>query len=139
MNPESTENTTYTYMAVELMSYFQAVKSCLPDLWPDKEDKHRSILCKTTGIWALMRFMAFLHENLMEDSLKEKLKKEAKAGVVNEYVEFYKKYLSQLKPNEIRLFGLKSPNGPSGEFAGTGGKGLAKALFEEMKSIIQKV
>lgn len=126
-----TEKPNYRYMAVELLSYFQAVKTVLNEYWP-KDNVHISILCKTTGIGALVRLMSYLHQSKMSEDLKISLRKNYSPTVLPQYTEFVIPYLEKLLPVAKDLFGLK------GSYAGTGGKGLEHQLFVAMQSQINK-
>ena len=126
-----TEKPNYRYLAVELLSFFQAVKTVLVDYWP-KNNVHQSILCKTTGIGALVRLMSYVHQTKMPEELKEKLRESNNPSVLPQYVEFITPLLQKLLPKGKDLFGLK------GSFAGTGGKGLEHQLLTAMQSQINK-
>lgn len=126
-----TDKPNYRYMAVELLSYFQAVKTVLNDYWP-KDNVHISILCKTTGIGALIRLMSYLHQQKMPEDLKKCLRENYNPTVMPQYTEFVTPYLEKLLPAAKDLFGLK------GNYAGTGGKGLEHQLFVAMQSQINK-
>jgi len=126
-----TEKPNYRFMAVELLSYFAAVKAVLIDYWP-KNNIHQSILCKTTGIGAMIRLMAFLHQTKMPQELKEDLLKTDKTAVHPQYTEFVMPLLMKLLPEAKDLFSLK------GIYAGTGGKGLEHQLFVALQSQINK-
>jgi DGQHR domain-containing protein len=126
-----TEKPNYRFMAVELLSYFAAVKAVLIDYWP-KNNIHQSILCKTTGIGAMIRLMAFLHQTKMPQELKEDLLKTDKTAVHPQYTEFVMPLLMKLLPEAKDLFSLK------GIYAGTGGKGLEHQLFVALQYQINK-
>ena len=126
------EKPDYRYMSVELLSFFACVRDVFRELWPF-DGIHRSILLKTTGVWALNKVMAYLHKYKMDDELKVLLKETNKNEQLKEYEEFAKPYLEKLIPHQKRLFGLQKDNGA---YSGTGGKGLAKQLFDEIVDII---
>ncbi len=128
VNPEyKNDKPNYRNMSVELISFFEAVKKTLSYYWP-QNDNHVSILCKTTGIGALVRLMAYLHQTKMDSNLELELKNKEKASVSSSYIDFITPYLKKLSIHGSRLFGLQ------GDFAGSGGKGLEHKLFEEMKN-----
>ena len=126
-----TEKPNYRFMSVELLSFFDAVKTVLIDYWP-KYNVHQSILCKTTGIGAMIRLMAHLHQTRMPEELKEELHQTDKTAVCPQYTEFVTPLLNKLLPEADNLFGLK------GSYAGTGGKGLEHQLFVALQSQINK-
>ena len=116
---------SYRYMSVELLSFFMCIRNVFEDLWP-KNGTHRSILLKTTGVWALNKIMAYLHKYKMNDDLKRQMLEADSSESLEAYEDFAKPYLEKLLPHQERLFGLK------GSYSGTGGKGLAKQLFDEI-------
>ena len=122
-------NPDYRYMSVELLSFYTCVKNVLNEMWP-QNGMHRSILLKTTGIWVLNKIMAYLHKYKMGNELKQLLKEANKSESLREYEVFAKAYLEKLVPFQVRLFGL------NGDYSGTGGKGLAKHLFDEIVPLL---
>ncbi len=128
-DPARTEGIpSYKYMSVELLSFFTVVKDSFSQVWP-VNGQHRSIICKTNGIGALLRYMVYLHREKMPRELAEILRKSSKTEVSEEYLSFAQKYLFRLKRYQEKLFGLSS------EFAGSGGKGLEARLFNRMKDL----
>lgn len=123
------EKPDYRYMSVELLSFFTCVKQNFPEMWPEN-GVHKSILLKTTGVWALNKVMAYLHKFKMNNELMTLLKQTDKSEPLKEYEEFATPYLIKLQAHQNRLFGLK------GNFSGTGGKGLAKQLFDEIRKLL---
>ena len=123
------EKPNYRYMSVELLSFYTCIRDVFPDMWPTNTE-HRSILLKTTGIWAMNKLMAYLHKYKMSDDLQAKLRNAQKNELLQEYADFVKPILQKLVPMQDSLFSL------SGNFARTGGKGLAKQLFDRMIDII---
>lgn len=124
---------SYKFMTIELLSFYQAVKDVFPDMWPTgNPPKHRSIICKTTGIQAMVRLMGCLHKENMADEagLFEEMKKLREDQIYPPYYEKIVFYLKRLKPFMELLFGLKGP------YAKTGGRGLAMKLYKTMKAII---
>lgn len=126
------EKPDYRYMSVELLSFFTCVRDVFRELWP-YDGTHRSILLKTTGVWALNKIMAYLHKYKMSEELRTLLRQTDKNELLKEYEAFAKPYLDKLVPHQKRLFGLQKDNGA---YSGTGGKGLAKQLFDEIVEII---
>lgn len=124
-NAQVVAKPSYRFMSVELLSFFTCVRSVLEEQWP-VNGTHRSILLKTTGVWVLNKIMAYLHKFKMNDELKRLIKEADKSESLREYEDFARPYLEKLLPHQERLFGLK------GAYSGTGGKGLAKQLFDEV-------
>lgn len=122
------EKPDYRYMSVELLSFYSSVKKNLPDMWP-QDGVHRSILLKTTGVWVLNKIMAYLHKFKMNNELRLLLKHAENSEPIKEYDDFATPYLLKLQLHQNRLFGLK------GNYSGSGGKGLAKQLFDEIQKI----
>lgn len=119
---------TYRHMSTELVSFFTVVKKAFEDMWP-KDGLHKSILVKTTGIGAMLRLMAYLHQ-LLDESIKEDLKSHVGANrQCDSYIKFITPYISKLIPYKDKLFGLK------GDFSGTGGRGYEMALYKKMREI----
>ena len=119
----------YRYMSVELLSFFTCVKNVFDELWPIR-GVHRSILLKTTGVWVLNKIMAYLHKYKMDEKLKQRIKEVDKSESLKEYEDFAKPYLEKLVPQQDHLFGLK------GAYSGTGGKGLAKQLYDKVEELL---
>lgn len=64
IDPDGDAKSSYRYMTIDVVS------NTFKDLWPKKgEMKHRSILCKTTGIQAMVKLMGFLHKNKIDKSI----------------------------------------------------------------------
>lgn len=121
----------YKYMAVEILSFLSAVKKKFDKFWP-VEGRHRSIICKTTGMGALLRLMAYLHLYKMPRNLHQALLNSTVSEILPEYEQFVIEFLSLIEPEKYRLFSL------DGEYSGTGGKGLELRLFAEMKDLIEE-
>lgn len=119
----------YRYMTIEVLSFFSAVKEAFPEYWPEGNDP-KSIICKTTGVGALLRLMAYLHQEKIPSALFDEMKKMERSQVHKEYKSMVYDMLMLLDAYKKRLFALK------GEYAGTGGKGLEVKLYREMRHII---
>ena len=120
----------YMYVAYELSAYLAAVRGNFKDWWPEEVGgKPKSLLCKTTGVGAILMFLTTLH-NKMEDELKEKLKT-AKFNPLYyaEVIVFFDKQLSPLKGHGNELFSLTS------SFSGGAGDGMQKKLYNRMLQI----
>ena len=125
---ESTGKPSYKYMAVELKAFYQVVEEVFSDQWP-VDNKHRSILCKTTGISAMIRLLGYIHQNILTDKLQKALH-DLDENVVAEYKKTVYKELMKLYYERHRLFGLH------GDYSKTGGKGIEASLFRAMCEIL---
>ena len=119
----------YRYMTIETLSFFTAVSKAFQEYWPKDKDLN-SIICKTTGLGALLRLMAYLHKNLVPDGIMAEIKGMNDSNICEEYVSFVSEQLHLLDGEKEKLFSLK------GSYAGTGGKGLEVKLYREMRHII---
>lgn len=125
---ESTGKPSYKYMAVELKAFYQEVESVFNDLWP-VDNNHRSIICKTTGVSAMIRLLGYIHQNTLSDDIKQGLK-EANVDVIAQYKKVVHGEFMKLYYERHRLFGLK------GTYSMTGGKGIEKSLYRDMCEIL---
>ncbi len=116
----------YRYMTIELLTYFSAVSKVFKAYWPQNGEQ-QSIICKTTGIGALLRLMVFLHQEKMPRKMNNALRELSQVEIYSEYESFVKENLECLRDVSERLFSLK------GAYSGTGGKGLEVKLFNEMR------
>lgn len=124
---------SYNHMIVEAMSFFNAVAETFLDMWPRRGEKVNSILCKTTGIQVLVRLMGYLHK-INRKSVDRMIERRSSGIYVNEeYKILVKEYLNLFVPRKVELFGLANEGG---QFSGTGGKGLVKRLYVELKGIV---
>lgn len=121
----------YKSMAVELLSFYVAVRSCFDKVWPQDTHQIDTIIMKTTGVGALINLMAYIHTVMLPDDIKEQLKQATKPDLNNEYIGFVKPLLQKVAVHQYELFTS------SGNFTGTGGRGLVSQLFQRMKSLIE--
>lgn len=121
----------YKSMAVELLSFYVAVKSCFDKMWPEDVSQQDTILMKTTGVGAMLELMAYIHKNILPEEIKDQLDKAIKAEINNDYISVVKPHLLKLADRQFELFSSK------GNYSGTGGKGLVKQLFDKMKDLIE--
>lgn len=125
---EITGKPSYKYMAVELKAFYQVVEKVFRDIWP-VDGKHRSIICKTTGIGAMIRMLGYIHQNILSDDIQRGLK-EVNADAVAQYKNVVQDELIKLYYERHRLFGL------DGSYSKTGGKGIEKSLYHDMCEIL---
>lgn len=129
---DSLKNRTidYMYVAYELSAYLAAIRGNFKDWWPEEVGKKpKSLLCKTTGVGAILMFLTTLH-NKMDEDLKEKMKS-SKFNPLNyaEIIVYFDKMLAPLKKYGEELFGLTS------SFSGGAGDGMQKKLYNRMIEI----
>lgn len=118
----------HNYAASELSSYLGAIKFNFKDYWPDGESDAPSVLCKTTGIGAIMRFLADLHNNMPDDLSRSLKEKPSDIIFYAELVTYFNKNVKLLSSEGKRFFST----GDDGEYNGTGGAGLQVKLYREM-------
>jgi len=136
IDPDAEVKKSYRYMTIELFCFFHVVADMFRDLWPLKQEmKHRSILCKTTGIESMVKLMGFLHRHKIDTKIFDDIKKEKDIIIYKPYVEEVEKCLKKLQPHQYELFGLQEDGG---QFCGTGGKGLVSKLYKRMIEIINE-
>lgn len=117
------------YMAVELLSYFAAVKDVFKEYWPKEEDDRGSIICKTTGTGAFVRLMYDIHQSAT-DKEKESLY-HRNIGIADEYYQHVKEELNKVtKVQADRYFGEKS------KYYGSSGRGSEVNMYNDLKSSI---
>lgn len=121
----------YKSMAVELLSFYVAVRSCFDRVWPEDVSQQDTILMKTTGVGAMLELMAYIHKNILPEEIKNQLDIAVKAEIENDYVSVVKPHLQKIANHQFELFSSK------GNYSGTGGKGLVKQLFDKMKDLIE--
>ena len=101
-------------------------------MWPTLNKEQTSILCKTTGMGALIRLMSDIHKNLPVE-IFVKMKSVSENRVDEDYIKNVKTLMRKLYPHQYRLFSVDKS---VGQFNGTGGKGLEGALYKEMKKLL---
>lgn len=124
---------SFNHISSEVMSFFNAVAETFPKLWPSKDKKAPSILCKTTGIQALVKFMGYLHQQNSKKVRGMFCRNNPIVTINNVYMRFAEDYLNLFVGDQEKLFGLKESGG---RFSGTGGKGLANQLYVELIRIV---
>ena len=125
----------YKHIATEIMTFFKAISETFPALWPKVGKKAPSILCKTTGVQALVKMIGYLHYHNRE-FIAQIIPEGTELVTINkDYKEFVKKYLQLFENSQKELFGLKDDGGL---YSGTGGKGLANRLYTRLVEIIEE-
>ena len=118
---------TYMHMAVELLSYFTAIKNLFPEYWGNP----KSILSKTSGLGAMIRLLKDVHDR-MPQALKVQLRGYSEVCLDNEQIAFTEMFLAPLKPCGDNLFG------PNSQYAGGGGSGNVGKMYNDMLRIINQ-
>lgn len=132
VNPDDMQTPpNYKSMAVELLSFYVAVRSCFDKVWPQDSYQIDTIIMKTTGVGALINLMAYIHTTMLPDYIKDQLKQAAKPDLNNEYIGYVKPILQKVAAHQYELFTT------SGSYAGTGGRGLVNQMFQRMKFLIE--
>ncbi|MBD5203984.1 MAG: DGQHR domain-containing protein [Bacteroidales bacterium] len=115
--------------ARELVTYFSAIKDTFEQYWPNEDDRKVSVMLKTTGISALLKFFEVLHGN-MPPKLREEIKSNYNdPDTVNRLKQYFLKQFAPIKPHGEELFSIEK-----GEFNGSGGGGLQKKLYDSIYS-----
>lgn len=120
-------------ITMELTSYLAAIRFTFKDYWPDgvNDTSKISILCKTTGLGAIMRLFKDAH-NSLSIRLKNKLEHES-IGVIDyaELITHFNNFLKPLTKSGKRFFSINS------EYANGGGAGLQAKLYTDMKNVLE--
>lgn len=122
------------YAAAELTYYLYAVKQAFPQYWPQGTEKKPSVLCRTTGMGAMLRFLENLHD-CIDPALLRRVKEPSAdpteyAKVLAELNLFFFRELNKLSDSAEKLFDPEK-----GEFGSTGGKGLELSLYNRIMEI----
>lgn len=120
------------HMSVETVSYLTAIRESFKSLWPKIDERPNSIICKTTGMGALIRLLSDFHKQMPKEISME-IKNISKQCVCRSYVDYANDNFSKLKSYKDELFSI-DPN--IGQFCSTGGSGLEIKLYKRMKQLI---
>lgn len=121
----------YKYVAHELLAYMAAVRFTLKSIWPEEiEDKPSSVLCKTTGVGAIISLLKDVHLAMSNKDVKEMKENAFSPLVYAKTITFFVDFLKPLQPHGETLFALK------GEFARGAGSGMQNSLYVRMKEIL---
>lgn len=124
-------NTHYQYVAHELLAYMAALRFTFSDIWPDNiEEKPSSILCKTTGIGAVLSLLRDVHIAMPDDDVKEMKEHIFEPLTYAKTISFFVKTLKPLRPYGKEMFKLE------GEFARGAGGGMQSSLYKRMKETL---
>ena len=121
----------YRYIAYELTAYLAAIRSTFKDYWPDNTtDKPKSVLCKTSGVGAIILLLHNAHYKIADSTLKNIQTNTIDNIVYSELIKTFMEYLSPLAIYAEELFGLDS------KYSRGAGAGMQKALYNRMLQIL---
>ena len=117
------DGTDYKMLPKFFKSYFKAIKNVFSDYWPKEDEttsrKYKNILCKTTGMGALIKLISPIYRKLKLDidfnSIDE-----------NELTNLLTKELEKAKDKGSLFFSKE------GDFSGSGSLGLQNKLYLEL-------
>lgn len=123
----------YKYIAHELLAYLAAVRFTFKEIWPEKvEDKPSSILCKTTGVGAIISLLKDAHYALANEDVDDMKNNPFSLLAFSKTINFFTNYLKPLRPYGNSLFEL------GGEFGRGAGGGMQTSLYKRMRDIISQ-
>lgn len=128
---QNTNKKLYKYAASELVTYLSAVKFAFKTYWPEDINSQGSVLCKTTGVGAIMVFLRDLHDAMPVELVEDLKNNPESPELIEKLIYYFFENLSYLKDDAESLFST----GDKGNFKSTGGTGLQRELYKEMKSI----
>ncbi len=121
----------YKYIAHELLAYMAAVRFTFKTVWPEQvEDKPSSVLCKTTGVGAILTLLKDAHYAIPNDEVNEMKNNAFSPLTYAKTITFFTDYLKPLRPYGEKLFEL------GGEFGRGAGGGMQSSLYVRLKKII---
>ena len=122
----------YKYIAHELLAYMAAVRFTFKSIWPEEiEDKPSSVLCKTTGVGAIVSLLKDAHVAMPKEDEKEMKDNAFSPFVYAKTITFFTSFLKPLQPYGETFFALK------GEFGRGAGSGMQNSLYKRMKEILE--
>lgn len=117
----------------ELLTFFMAVKDVLAEYWPKESDTRGTLVCKTTGVGAFVRLMAYLHQALDESSaIIFDLSATNEGEKCPSYYAYIKKKLLPLRSRGREIFGDDS------KFLKASGKATESHLYKTILEVIAK-
>lgn len=118
------DGTEYKVLPKFFKAYFRAVKAIFPEYWPKQEGEsskgYQDILCKTTGMGALIKLIDPIYRNLKVQQVGFKNETE------EELTNMLKEEFSKIRNKGEAFFSKES------EFAGSAGLGLQNKLFKAL-------
>lgn len=121
----------YKYIAHELLAYMAAIRFTFKSIWPEQvENGPSSVLCKTTGVGAIISLLKDAHYAMPNNDVKEMQDSAFSPLSFAKTISFFTEYLKPLRPYGEKLFEL------GGEFGRGAGGGMQTSLYKRMKEII---
>lgn len=117
------------FAANELTAYLAAIRFTFIDYWPEDTMAKPSLLCKTTGIGAVMQFLPDIHNALSEktlENIKDNYSVMAYAALINEMYTLIK----PLAPFGKEFFAITDDS----KYVGGAGKGMQAKLYNDIYS-----
>lgn len=114
------------------VAYFDVIKNVFKEFWPNEnQPKYESILCKTTGMGALIRLLGLLYKEISIGAYPGLDVKSFEEMKLEEIKEVFNVVFMEIQGKGENLFGLSSEfsGGGSGGFQGK----LYKRLLDELK------
>jgi DGQHR domain-containing protein len=108
------------------VAYFTAIKDTFKDNWPKGDSKYDSILCKTTGMGALIRLLGYIYKQLSIGAYPRIDKIDFENISTDDLTKVFKTIFEPISKKNQILFGNK------GEYGGTGGAGLQSKLYKRL-------
>ena len=127
-DPESSTvaNDDTKYFAIELLSFFVAIKQLFQEYWPKEDEPRGTIICKTIGFGAWTRILGMMRTD-DNDILLKRLKESAEDNTVcTQYVKHVTNSLSCIKKYGESLFGKDS------EFSSSSGLASVSKLYKKI-------
>lgn len=122
--------------AFELTSYLTVFKNVFSSIWPESGVKKVDyVICKTTGMGALIKLMADIHK-VLPSAVLSSLKNQEEDGINDEYVKNVTPYIEKLAPQQDRLF---STDPEIGDYCSASGLAAINSLYKELYRIIFSV
>ncbi len=126
-------DTHYNYVALELIAYFASVKKTFYEIWPTGEEpKPTSIICKTTGLGALILLLSELHKSI-SDKILDQVKADSFSNASYTIMKDY--YLAKLEPLGSYIKELFSLDG---KYSRGAGFGQQRSLYNRMMDILSE-
>lgn len=116
------------FAADELTAYLAAIRFTFIDYWPeDTVSKPISLLCKTTGIGAIMQFLKDIHYALPPQIVQDSRNGHSVTNFSELIANMYD-LIKPLKPYGEEFFGLSEKS----KYVGGAGKGMQSKLYKDI-------
>lgn len=108
------------------VAYFTSIKNIFSDFWPIAGERYTSIMCKTTGLGALIRLLGLLYKELAIGSYPGMDPINFEKATLNELTDIFTQVFESIKDKGEVLFGTSS------EFSGGGSSGFQAKLYKQL-------